>query len=401
MIKSFSYIYVGHVDMENLGFEGTPVNDRRYSNDHLITAFDTAAELAKTMDPLGYDALWLAEHHFQHEGYECLPNLPLLFVHLAHLTKSLRFGAAFNIVPMWHPLRLAEDFAAADVLTNGRAIFGIGRGYQNREVETLGGVMEDEEINRAMFEEQVEIIFKAFHEESFSYHGKYYQVPPEMEYRGYGLKEITLVPRPLHRPVEVWQPVLSANPRALDLMTRHRIKAVIPAQGGMPVRQMEAFRDAAARQGRQVELGEDVCFFIPCHISSSRVEAAREVELFYEESRKRTSPLSLGGGLTKEQISLLGDPTTARSAGIPPLEQVVAGNPGWLYGPADEVIQAIKDIEETYPKLEHLMVYSPEMTHRNVLLEQAVRFAEEVMPAFPDAIKRSGPDRPSGVRNAD
>jgi len=90
------------------------------------------------MDELGYDTLWLAEHHFQHEGYECIPNLLMMGVHLSHLTRRLKIGCGFNIAPMWHPLRLAEDFATADILTGGRVVFGLGRGYHTREVETLG-----------------------------------------------------------------------------------------------------------------------------------------------------------------------------------------------------------------------------------------------------------------------
>ena len=118
--------------------------------------------IAKKMDALGFDTLWLAEHHFQHEGYECIPNILMLAVHLAHVTKRLRIGCGFNIAPMWHPLRLAEDYAAADILTKGRTVFGVGRGYHTREVETFGAPMLDADANRELFEEQVEIIFKAF-----------------------------------------------------------------------------------------------------------------------------------------------------------------------------------------------------------------------------------------------
>ena len=124
------------------------------------------------MDETGWDTLWLAEHHFQHEGNEVIPNLPMAAVHLCHLTKSLRIGCGFNITPMWHPLRLAEDFACADIMTKGRTIFGVGRGYHTREVETFGAPMLDQNANRELFEEQVEIIFKAFDNERFSHKGK-------------------------------------------------------------------------------------------------------------------------------------------------------------------------------------------------------------------------------------
>jgi len=104
----------------------------------------------------------------------------MLAVHLAHVTKNPKIGWAVNIAPMWHPLRLAEDFATADILTGGRTILGVGRGYHTREVETFGAPMLNQEASRKLFEEQVEIIFKAFNEESFSHQGKHYTLPPRV-----------------------------------------------------------------------------------------------------------------------------------------------------------------------------------------------------------------------------
>ena len=96
---------------------------------------------------------------------------------------------------MWHPLRLAEDYAMADILTGGRVIFGVGHGYHTREVETFGAPLLDQNANREMFEEGVDILFKAFEGKPFSQRGKYYTIAPEVPYRGYALKEITLVRR--------------------------------------------------------------------------------------------------------------------------------------------------------------------------------------------------------------
>ena len=97
---------------DDLGFEGAPANDRRYPNEELAGAFDWALDIAQHLDQLGYDEFWMAEHHFQPEGYECIPNLLMLSLYLATPTQRLKFGCGFNITPMWHPLRLAEDFAA-------------------------------------------------------------------------------------------------------------------------------------------------------------------------------------------------------------------------------------------------------------------------------------------------
>ena len=157
MISKFDSLYAGHVDMDNVGYDGTAVNDRRFPNEYLVTTFDKAQAIAQTMDEQGFDAFWLAEHHFQPEGYECIPNVLLLALHLTHLTQRLNIGCGFNIAPMWHPLRLAEDFATVDALTGGRVIFGVGRGYHTREIETFGSPLLDQAANRDLFEEQVEI----------------------------------------------------------------------------------------------------------------------------------------------------------------------------------------------------------------------------------------------------
>src|SRR5919109_2382763 len=251
MIKAFSTLFAGHVDFEDRGQYATPVNERWYPNDHLVTAFDKTQAMAQLMDELGYETLWYAEHHFQREGYEALPNLLMLAVHLAHVTKRLKIGCGFNITPMWHPLRLAEDYAMADILTKGRTVFGVGRGYHTREVETFGAPMLDAEGNRELFEEQVEIIMKSFREESFAHKGKHYTLPPSVPYRGYTLKELTLVPRPVHQPVECWQPVVSAKPRGLDFMVRHGIKGAVGGGAAtMAEGPIQAYRDAAARAGK-------------------------------------------------------------------------------------------------------------------------------------------------------
>ena len=226
MITKFGVLYAGCVDMGDIGYAGTPANERWLPDEQLATVFDKSASFAKTMDKLGFDTIWGAEHHFQREGYECIPNLLMLFVHLAHLTENLRFGCGFNINPMWHPVRLAEDYATADILTDGRVRFGIGRGYHSREVEVFGNPIIDQDANRELFEEQVEVMYKAFNQASFSHHGKHYDIPPAVPYRGYELEEITLVPRPKN-PVEWWQPVVSASERGLNFMAKYGIKGVI------------------------------------------------------------------------------------------------------------------------------------------------------------------------------
>src|SRR6202035_2025703 len=133
MIKKFHVLYVGQIELDNIGLAGTPANDRRYSDERLREAFFTARDVAQLMDELGFDVLWTAEHHFQREGYEVFPNLIQLGLWLATQTKR----------PMWHPIRMAEDYAMADIVTDGRVIMGVGRGYHTREVESFGAPLLD------------------------------------------------------------------------------------------------------------------------------------------------------------------------------------------------------------------------------------------------------------------
>jgi alkanesulfonate monooxygenase SsuD/methylene tetrahydromethanopterin reductase-like flavin-dependent oxidoreductase (luciferase family) len=382
MITKFATVYAGHVDLPDMGQMATPANERRYSNEVLSTVFQKTEDVARVMDECGYDAIWLAEHHFQHEGYECLPNILMLAVHLAHVTPRIRIGCGFNIAPMWHPLRLAEDFATADILTRGRTIFGVGRGYHSREVETFGAPILDQEANRELFEEQVEIILKSFDQESFSHQGKHYTLPPAVPYRGYELREITLVPRPIHRPVECWQPIVSAKPRALDFMVRHRIKGVIGGGAAtMAEGPVHGYREAAARAGRDLALGEDLCLGIFFHLAETREKAIREITPYYEEHVKMFAPLGFVPGITPAQMAAASRRGGWGAAGVPTVEDYTKTG-SWFAGPPEDLVAYLKDLESRFPGLQHVNMSISMGTPKPVMLEQLRWFAKEVMPQF-------------------
>ena len=112
---------------------------------------------------------------------------------------------------MWHPLRLAEDYAVADILTKGRTVFGVGRGYHTREVETFGAPMLDANANRELFEEQVEIIFKAFNERNVLAPGQALHPPAARAVPWLRAQRDHPRAAPGPPPVECWQPIVSAN----------------------------------------------------------------------------------------------------------------------------------------------------------------------------------------------
>ena len=312
-----------------------------------------------------------------------MPNLLMAAVHLCHLTKSLKIGCGFNIAPMWHPLRLAEDFACADIMTKGRTIFGVGRGYHTREVETFGAPMLDQNANRELFEEQVEIIFKAFDNERFSHRGKHYTLPPEVPYRGYTLKDLTLVPRPIHRPVECWQPVVSAIARGLDFMVKHGIKGAVG--GGAATMQqgpITAFQAAAHRAGKDWKLGENLMIGIFIHLADSKAAGAEGDCSALRRARQDVRAARLPAG--HDQGADRGDRAARRLVRRRVCRRVehYMKMGGWFAGTPEELVAYLKDLEARYPGLEHINLSTPIGTPQSIMLDQYQRVTAEVMPHF-------------------
>jgi alkanesulfonate monooxygenase SsuD/methylene tetrahydromethanopterin reductase-like flavin-dependent oxidoreductase (luciferase family) len=384
MITKFDSSYYGTADMEDLGYLGTPINDRSYSQEQFAKALHKVVAYAQCMDTRGYDTFWMAEHHFQPEGTELIPNLLMMAMHLCGVTKNLKIGCGFNVVPMWHPLRLAEDYAMADILTGGRVIFGVARGYHTREVESFGSPLIDQDANREMFEEGVEIIFKAFEGKPFSHKGRFYTIPPEVPYRGYTLKEITLVPGPERLPVECWQPIQSGSDRAFDFMAKHGINGVIgggSAEGGAVERHMIGFQAAYGRRGIKLELGERLALGFQFHIAKSREAGIREAAKHYEENMKMFGELRLVRALSDEQIAAMRDPKLAATTKLPTIEDAVKAG-GFLTGTAADIVEQLKAVEKRYPGIDRVMCSTPLGTPIDIQLEDLDRFAKEVIPAF-------------------
>ena len=377
MIRSFHVLYVGQIELENVGLDGTPANDRRYTDEQLREAFFTARDVAQVMDENGYDVLWTAEHHFQREGYEVFPNLIQLGLWLATQTKRLKFGCAFNILPMWHPIRMAEDFAMADIVTDGRVVMGVGRGYHTREVESFGMPLLDAEKNRALFEEQLQLLLKCFNEQQFHHKGKFYEAPPPVEYRGYTLKDITMVPRPKNLPVEIWMPIASG--KTIDMMAKYGLKAMVTLNGEKILDDVvRAYHAACLKHGRQKQLGEDMIWGAGVYLADSKAEAMRRLEPAHDERFKWFAPFGFVR-YADEHGRTWGSP--GAPASVPTLTEGVKQK-AWFCGPPGEVIDGIKSIEAKYPGLDSFMIHWAEGLGPREFKEQLRWFAKDVMPAF-------------------
>ena len=274
--------------------EGVVVNDGNLADVHESGRRIIANQVRQGVlaDELGFNYWFMTEHHFQPEGAELSPSPLQTETAIAALTSQMRLGQMANILPWAHPIRVAEAAAMLDVISGGRLEFGVGRGYQPREAEVLGGPMgatiQDQERNRSYFEEAYEIIMKAWTEPSFSYHGEFYHVPPSytkwnhnqtIAYFASGkaghpvedvldigppdmystgspvlastttLREISVIPQPLQKPhPQVWQPVTS--PRSIDWAATRGVNCfTVPEPTSRLVGNVQRYYDSSAAAG--------------------------------------------------------------------------------------------------------------------------------------------------------
>jgi alkanesulfonate monooxygenase SsuD/methylene tetrahydromethanopterin reductase-like flavin-dependent oxidoreductase (luciferase family) len=369
--------FYGTVPMPDAGAGPPAPTDRRCGNDDVVATYGRLSTWAKTADALGFDTMWLTEHHFQYEGYEVTPNLILFGVHLAGLTRRLRFGQMFNVVPQWHPLRLAEDFAMADILTGGRLVFGVGRGTVPREAEALGAVVasgdnemsrEADRRNRGMFEEAMQIIKAAWWEETFNFSGKHFTLPPPgIPDRGATVTHLTLVPRPLH-PVEIFQPVNSPDTLVYVARQGHVGVFALGSKEGTKAA-WDRFAEEAAVVGRQLGPGEGRALQLIVHAGRTTEEALRTARNGHDEYVKFLSPY---GRFSRFEPGVPFDfrPTVERSRALDTM----------AIGSVEEVADCIGRWAELLD-LAHLIAY-PELPGLSAaqIDEQLHLLAEEVLP---------------------
>jgi alkanesulfonate monooxygenase SsuD/methylene tetrahydromethanopterin reductase-like flavin-dependent oxidoreductase (luciferase family) len=150
----------------------------------LATVYARALERIEIMDRSGYDAVWLAEHHFS--SFSVCPSVHMVSTLAAARTRRLRIGTAVSLAPFYHPLRLAEEVALLDQLSGGRVNWGAGRGFARVEFEAFG-VPPEESATR--FRETVDIVLRAWTEERLSFAGRYFR-----------FEDVEILPKPLQQP---------------------------------------------------------------------------------------------------------------------------------------------------------------------------------------------------------
>jgi len=160
----------------------------------LEDVFARALERIEIMDQGGFDAVWLAEHHFT--TFSVCPSVHMLGTLAAARTKRLRIGTAVSLAALYHPLRLAEEVALLDMLSGGRVNWGAGRGFAHSEFNAFG-IPPEESTER--FHEAVDIVLQAWTEEKLTFAGKHFS-----------FDQVEVMPKPLQKPhPPVWMAATS------------------------------------------------------------------------------------------------------------------------------------------------------------------------------------------------
>ena len=143
-------------------------------------------EQAILADRIGMHSVWIGEHHFDSLGVNSRPDLVL--ANIAAQTKNVRLAPAVNVLPLHHPVHVAECWATLDLLSGGRVDFATGRGYDRKEYAPFGA---DFFASAEIFEEGIDVLLKAWNSPGkWSHRGRFYDIP-----------EMSITPTPVQKPL--------------------------------------------------------------------------------------------------------------------------------------------------------------------------------------------------------
>ncbi|MGE3936072.1 MAG: LLM class flavin-dependent oxidoreductase [Rhodospirillaceae bacterium] len=219
-------------------------------------------------DQLGYHSVWIGEHHFDSLGVNSRPDLVLASI--APLTKHVRLSPAVSVLPLHHPVHVAETWATLDLLSGGRVDFACGRGYDPREYKPFGAsFMKSAEA----MEESIEVILKAWNSPGpWSHKGAFYDIP-----------EMEITPKPVQKPIPFY--VASFSRTSVAMAAKHGLNIIYaPFAAGMVYggleKAVESYNEACVQAGHKP--GRRMCsYFIYIADNEKDEDYGREAQLRY------------------------------------------------------------------------------------------------------------------------
>ncbi len=370
--------------VDDVGMDGPDPYSRRHTPAEYAEGYLALIDWAKLADRLGYESFWLTEHHFQGEGYQIIPNVVLVSSILAQHTERIKFGAFFHQTPIWHPIRLAEDLAIADIMSGGRMLFGTGRGSVQREMPIFGATFgrggdAADTANRDLFEEQMTLLKLAWSSDEFSYQSDRYTVPAPgflntgNPATGRPWDKVTLVPRPV-RKIPVYQAVVSEPTFHYAAKEGH--------VGILPLVNRSLFEPRWRRFGELVEqyqgrpvAGTDRMVVVQVHIGETREQAFERFRPAHDErNRFLGAQRPIGGYLDAD-----GNPFGFGR--LPTLEESVEQH-GWFVGTVEQVRDGLVEAITTYGIEQLAVEIAFAGMPKSLTEEQIAAFAIAVRPAL-------------------
>ncbi|MFD6440870.1 LLM class flavin-dependent oxidoreductase [Peribacillus sp. NPDC060186] len=319
------------------------------------------AEQCIYAEDLGFNSVWVPEHHFSALGV--LPSPSMFLGHIAAKTKRIKLAPATVLLPASHPIRMAEEYALLDLLSNGRAIFSAGRGYDKREYDVFGI---DFNKSREIFFEGLDIIQKAWKQGTLSHQGNHFSFP-----------EIELTPKPVqdHLPIYVAAFSEPSITKAAE-MGEHVIFAPFAANMvfGTMENAINTFNDISKQHGF-TDKKASCSYFINVTETKEEAESTKQRMLKYFTGLVPAFPE---------------DPSTA-PPNIRYFAEIVENlktmttnslsDKSIIVGDAEYVTEKLKEIEKT--GLDEVILYFDfgGLSHRETM-QAMERFAKGVMPHF-------------------
>ena len=230
-----------------------------------VQRYRDTIEQAVHAESLGFESIWPVEQHFNPQ-LSIMPAPLLLLTAVAERTTTLRLGIAIVLLPLSHPLRVAEEIAVLDVISNGRVEFGIGRGSIPTHFSGFGI---DQTESRGRMMEALDMIRQAWTSERVSYHGQFYSVD-----------DIAVVPKPVQQPY----PPIRAAANSLDtfeLMGRLGYPIFVASQVNPYAKMRElipVYHQARAAAGHAEARAEDISLLGPLYVGNSQGQIRAELE---------------------------------------------------------------------------------------------------------------------------
>ena len=250
----------GYFTLSDNHYEG----NKRAPNTFVADILDEAV----FAEEVGLHSAWIGEHHFSTLGVLSCPDLVL--ANVAARTKQIRLAPAVTVLPLHHPIRVAEQWATLDLLSGGRVDFAAGRGYDRREYLPLGVSFEN---NQEIFEEGMELVRRLWaSEKPISHHGKHYR-----------FDDVAITPKPLQRPLPAY--VASFSRPSIELAGRLGCGLIVaPFAAAMTyggLRQVaELYHQTTAKHGQPP--GRLMCsYFIHLADTKQKEDAARARQIRY------------------------------------------------------------------------------------------------------------------------